>query len=156
MQTSGTIVASAPRDQVYAFVSDPQRLATCIPGCSDLRELAPGKYSAVLANRVGFVTLKFNVVVEIVRQVQNEAIDATITGTPMGLAGRLEARASIVLADAPSGTGTEIRYSVEMGLSGKLGGIGQPVFRAKSEELAKQFGANLQNALAAQTTGGAR
>lgn len=147
MQTSGTIAVSAPRDQVYAFVSDPNRLATCIPGCSDLRDLGGGKYEAVLTNRVGFVTLKFNVVVQITRQVQNEEIDATITGSPMGLAGRLEAKAGIALSDAPNG-GTQIRYSVEMGLTGKLGGIGQPVFRSKSEELAKQFGANLQAALA--------
>jgi carbon monoxide dehydrogenase subunit G len=155
VQTSGSIVVNAPRDQVYAFVADPHRLATCIPGCSDLKDLGAGKYEAVLSNRVGFVTLKFNVVVQITRQVQNEEIDATITGNPMGLAGRLEAKAGIVLSDVSNGA-TEIRYSVDMGLTGKLGGIGQPVFRAKSEELSKQFGSNLQQALSAPATGSVR
>lgn len=146
MQTTGTISVTAPRERVYAFISDPQRLARCIPGCSDLRELGPRRYGAVLANRVGFLTVRFDVVVEIAREVPGEAIDATIVGSPIGLAGRLEARAGVTLADAAGGT--EIRYAVEMGLTGKLGGIGQPVFRAKSEELARQFGANLQAAFA--------
>ena len=38
-------------------------------------------------------------------------------------------------------------YAVEMGVSGRLGGIGQPVFRAKSDELSKKFGANVRAAL---------
>lgn len=146
MQTSGTITIGVPRRDVYAFVSDPKRLAACIPGCSDLRELEPGKYSAVLSNKVAFLAVRFDVVVQIVREEPNEAIDATITGNPVGLAGRLEARAGIRLADAAD-RATQITYSVELGLTGKLGGLGQPVFKAKSEELSRVFGANLKAAI---------
>jgi hypothetical protein len=148
VQTTGTITIGAPRADVYAFVSDPQRLATCIPGCSDLREIAPGKYGAVLSNKVAFLSVKFNVVVQIVREVPNEAIDATITGNPVGLAGRLEARAGVRLSDTAVGA-TEIAYDVDLGLTGKLGGLGQPVFKAKSEELSRAFGTNLKNAIEA-------
>lgn len=151
MQTSGTITIGVPRPDVYAFVSDPKRLAACIPGCSDLRELEPGKYSAVLSNKVAFLSVRFDVIVQIVREEPNEAIDATITGNPVGLAGRLEARAGIRLADAPEHA-TQITYSVELGLTGKLGGLGQPVFRAKSEELSRVFGANLKSAIEAKGT----
>jgi uncharacterized protein len=146
VQTTGTITIGAPRADVYAFVSDPQRLATCIPGCSDLQEIAPGKYSAVLSNKVAFLSVKFDVVVQIVREVPSEAIDATITGNPVGLAGRLEARAGVRLSDAAAGA-TQIAYDVELGLTGKLGGLGQPVFKAKSEELSLAFGTNLKNAI---------
>ncbi|MFN2460478.1 MAG: CoxG family protein [Candidatus Velthaea sp.] len=146
MQTSGTITVSAPRAQAYAFISDPRRLAACIPGCTDLRELAPGTYAAVLGSKVGFITVRFDVTVEITKQEPNEAIEATITGKPMGLAGRLEARAAMTLADSDAGA-TAIRYAVELGLTGKLGGIGQPVFTSKSEQLAREFGDNLRAAI---------
>jgi carbon monoxide dehydrogenase subunit G len=90
--------------------------------------------------------VKFDVVVQIVHEVQNEAIDATITGSPVGLAGRLEARAGVRLSDAPAGA-TQIAYDVDLGLTGKLGGLGQPLFEAKSEELSRAFGTNLRNAI---------
>ena len=43
-----------------------------------------------------------------------------------------------------------------MGLTGKLGGLGQPVLKAKSVELARQFAANLKAAIekAAVQSGG--
>ncbi len=44
-------------------------------------------------------------------------------------------------------------YTVD--LDGKLGGIGQPVFRAKSDGLSKKFGANVRAALESRETAGA-
>jgi carbon monoxide dehydrogenase subunit G len=148
VRTSGTTTIAAPRAEVYAFVADPRRLATCIPGCSDLAEIEPGTYSAVLSNKVAFLAVRFDVVVQIVREVRNEAIDATITGNPSGLAGRLEARAAVRLTDATDDT-TQLEYDVELTLTGKLGGLGQPVFKAKSEELSRAFGANVKAAVEA-------
>ena len=42
---------------------------------------------------------------------------------------------------------TDIDYTSNVGLSGKLGGLGEPVFRAKSAEVAREFGENLKAAL---------
>lgn len=146
MNTTGSVTVARERAEVYAFVSDPRRLAACIPGCTNLRELEAGTYAATLSSRVGFLTAKFDVMVKIVREDPGAAIDATIAGTAVGMPGRLEAKAGVVLADAAGG-GTLIRYAVDVALTGKLGGLGQPVFRAKSEELAREFGANLASAL---------
>ena len=65
MQTGGEIETSLSPEAAFAFVSDPFKLAACIPGCSDLTEIGPNRYGAVLANKVGFINVKFNVVVEI-------------------------------------------------------------------------------------------
>ena len=43
---------------------------------------------------------------------------------------------------------TDIRYAANVGLTGKLGGLGEPVFRAKSAEVAREFAANLKAAIA--------
>jgi carbon monoxide dehydrogenase subunit G len=51
--------------------------------------------------------------------------------------------------------GTLIRYTIDLGLTGKLGGIGQPVFRAKSDELGRKFAANLKAAMEGGTLPGA-
>jgi len=66
----------------------------------------------------------------------------------------LSATAEVQLAPAGPGQ-TQISYSTDVGLTGKLGGLGQPVFKAKSVQLGAEFGANLKAAIeqhaAAQT-----
>lgn len=121
-------------------------LAQCIPGCKDLRELSEGRYSAVLTNDVGFITLSFKVIVEVIKIDPPKAIEAKITGDAIGLVGRVQATAALELSESAPGQ-TEIRYSSSVSLTGKLGGLGEPVFRAKSAEVAKQFGANLKAAI---------
>ena len=54
------------------------------------------------------------------------------------------ATASLDLTDAGEHR-TTIRYAADVGLTGKLGGLGQPVFRATSARIAKEFGANLRS-----------
>jgi carbon monoxide dehydrogenase subunit G len=152
LQTSSDISVDVPRDVAFAFLQDPQRLATCIPGCRDLRELTPNRYSAVLTSRVAFMTLSFKVTIEVLRLDPPHAIDAAITGDAVGLVGHVAATAAVRLVDEGAHR-TTIRYTTDIALTGKLGGLGQPVFRATSAQLAREFGANLKKALEAQRTG---
>ena len=140
-----------PRDVVFTFLQDPQRLAACIPGCRDLREIGPNRYSAVLSSRVAFVTVSFKVTIDITRVEAPHTLEATITGDAVGLAGHVVANAAVALTDAGVQQ-TIVRYTTDVNLTGKLGGIGQPVFRATSAQLARQFGDNLKRALEAQPT----
>ena len=146
LQTSGQIHVAMDRATVFQTVRNPVWLAQCIPGCKDLRELSDGRYSAVLTNEVGFITLSFKVIVEVVKIDPPRLIEAKITGDAIGLVGRVQATAGLELSEAGAKQ-TEIRYSSNLSLTGKLGGLGEPVFRAKSAEVAKQFGTNLKAAI---------
>jgi carbon monoxide dehydrogenase subunit G len=148
LQTTGDIIVDVDRQSAFAFIQDPERLARCIPGCKDLREIGPNRYSAVLASRVAFITLSFNVVIDVTRIEPPQAIDAKITGDAVGLPGRVAATAGVQLEEAGERR-TKVRYVTEIGLTGKLGGLGQPVFRATSAQLAQEFGRNLKAAIEA-------
>lgn len=148
LQTSGEIRVGVPRDLAFGFLQDAERLAACIPGCSGLRALGPNRYAAVLSSRVAFVTVSFKVTIEIVHIDPPNAIEATIAGDAVGLVGHVAAAAGVTLADA--GQETIVRYTTDITLTGRLGGIGQPVFRATSAQLAREFGENLKRALEAQ------
>lgn len=150
MQTGGEFTVAVPQERAFAFISDPFTIAGCIPGCSGLREIAPGKYAAKLTNRVGPISIAFDVTVELTKVEPPSAIDAAVGGNAAG--GRLTAKATVRLAALDPAT-TKVTYTVDLGLTGKLGGIGQPVFRAKSDELSKTFGANVRAALEAGTAG---
>jgi len=152
LQTSGEITADVPRDAAFAFLQDPHRLAACIPGCRDVREIGPNRYAAVLTSRVAFMTVSFTVAIEIVRLEAPSTIEAAIAGDAVGLGGHVSATALVELAEADARR-TTIRYATDIALTGKLGGLGQPVFRSTSAQLAREFGANLKHALESQPTG---
>lgn len=151
LQTTGEVSVDVERTVAFTFLQDPQRLAACIPGCRDVRELAPGRYAAVLSNRVGFMTLNFSVTIELVTVAPPTALEATITGDALGLAGHVAARAGVELIDAGAGS-TTIRYASDVALTGRLGGLGESVFRATSVRLSREFGANLKKAIEGQRT----
>ena len=144
--TTGEIIVDVDRETAFKFIEVPEQLARCIPGCSDLREVAPGRFTAVLTSEVSFMTLNFQVVVEVVKIDPAHTIEARITGRPIGFSGQLVGKAQLELADAGQGR-TVIRHSSDIGLTGKLGSLGQPVFRAKSAEMSTKFAANLKAAL---------
>lgn len=152
LQTTGEIVVAVDRDDAFRYIEVPEQLAQCIPGCSELREVSPGSFTAVLTNEVSFMTLKFQVVVEVVKVDPPRLIEAKITGKPIGFVGQLTASAGLQLSEAGPGR-TVIRHTSDVGLTGKLGGLGQPVFRAKSAEMSAKFGANLKAALERNTSG---
>jgi carbon monoxide dehydrogenase subunit G len=146
LQTSGQIQVDVDGATAFDFIGNPERLAQCIPGCKDLRELSPGRYSAVLTNEVAFITLSFKVIVEVGKIEPPSAIEAKIIGEAIGLVGRVTATAGLELSEAGPNQ-TNIRYAANISLIGKLGGLGEPVFRAKSVEVAREFGANLKAAI---------
>jgi uncharacterized protein len=146
LQTTGEIIVEVDRDTVFKFIEVPEQLARCIPGCHDLRQVAPASFAAVLTSEVSFMTLNFQVVVEVVKVNPPHAIEARIIGRPVGFSGQLTGTAELQIADAGQGR-TVIRHSSDIGLTGKLGSLGQPVFRAKSAEMSAKFAANLKVAL---------
>jgi uncharacterized protein len=141
LQTTGQIHVDVDRATAFDFVKDPMRLAPW-----GLKELSENRYSAKLTNKVSFITLSFGVVVEVAKIDPPDTIEAKITGDAIGLVGRVTANASLQLSEAGPNR-TTISYNANVTLAGKLGGLGEPVFRAKSAEVARNFGANLKAAI---------
>jgi uncharacterized protein len=146
LQTTGEILVEADRETTFKFIEVPEQLARCIPGCRDLQQTAPTSFTAVLTQEVSFMTLNFQVLVEVVKINPPHEIEARFTGRPMGFSGQLAGKAELRLADAGPGR-TIIHHSSDIGLTGKLGSLGQPVFRAKSAEMSAKFAANLKAAV---------
>jgi carbon monoxide dehydrogenase subunit G len=111
-----------------------------------------GSITVDIERPAAFVTLRFGVIVEVVRVDPPSGIEARITGDAIGLAGHVVATAGVELVEEGARR-TTIRYATDIGLTGRLGGIGQPVFRATSAKLAREFGDNLKQALEADRAG---
>src|SRR5712675_1605995 len=144
MKFNGELTVKAPRAAVYEKVRDARFFASCVDGVRDLVELSPDRYAAVFDTKVAYMKFSFKVTVEVTRSDPPREIEAKVEGAPLGVVGRLTATSLTTLTEA--GDETKIAYVVDATLSGKLGSLGQPVLRAKSREMEKQFVARLQAA----------
>ena len=132
----------APREEVYAVLSDIGGFASLVEGLNDLRCCQEGGYEATLTTKVAYMSFKFKVNVALTIREAPQKLVAKIEGVPMGLIGRLSAVTTTFLTDC--GDSTLIQYEVESTLTGKLGSIGQPVLKAKARDMEKQFEKKLQ------------
>lgn len=147
MQVGGGLSVALPRHEVFERVSKPEFLASCIPGCKDLRAIGESeRYAAVLQVQLGFIPLRFDVVVALENVVPPERLGATIQGKPKGMVGELRASAQLELT-VESEAVTGLRYTLEFQLGGKLAGMGESVVRVKADEMGKQFAKNLASRL---------
>ena len=141
MKVEGEISVQAPRELVFARLSDAPFFTSCIDGVKELTAIDATHYSALFATRIAYLRFTFKVNVEMTRLEPPTNIEAKVEGTPLGVVGRLTATAATELAEA--GDQTIIRYSIEATITGKLGSMGEPVLRAKAREMEKQFSKNL-------------
>jgi carbon monoxide dehydrogenase subunit G len=144
MKLSGDIRIKAAREKVFEALRDPRFFASCIEGIRDLKQTNATHYDAVLETKVAYLQFKFKVTVEFTRIEPPREIEAKIEGTPLGVVGRLTAASRTRLSEDPAGTLVE--YEIDTALTGKLGGIGQPVLKSKAKQMEKQFFARLRAA----------
>jgi uncharacterized protein len=144
MILSGEIKVNADREAVFKKLNDVPFFASCIEGVSELEKITQNCYKAKLTTKVAYIQFKFQVEVEIIENVFPEKITAKTEGTSIGIIGRLQATSTANLLE--EGDQTHIQYTIDLKLTGKLGGMGQPVLRSKTKELEQQFAKNLQAA----------
>ena len=59
MKWADEIIISAPKDQVYAALNDPEVLKQCIPGCEDLIQHSDTELAAKEVLKIGLVKARF-------------------------------------------------------------------------------------------------
>ncbi|HZQ14847.1 MAG TPA: SRPBCC domain-containing protein [Pseudolabrys sp.] len=146
MRVEGVIGVAAPREAVFKRLSDARFFASCVDGVQDLAEIDPSHYSATFTTKIAYLRFTFKVAVAMTKTSPPSEIEATVEGTPLGIVGRLTATARTELVERSGGT--DIRYTIDALLAGKLGSMGEPVLRAKAKEMEKQFTERLTAAFA--------
>jgi uncharacterized protein len=146
MRVEGVIGVAAPRVAVFERLNDARFFASCIDGVQDLTEIDATHYSATFATKIAYLRFTFKVTVAMTKKSPPSDIEATVEGTPLGIVGRMTATARTELTERDGET--DIRYTIDASLTGKLGSMGEPVLKAKAKEMEKQFGERLQAAFA--------
>lgn len=135
MKIEGTHQIQAPREQVYAALSDPQILQRCIPGCQSLELTDANTYRATMKAGIGPVkgTFKGNVRLEDMQPPTHYRMIVDGKGGPGFVKG--EGEFNLTESDG----GTAIAYEGEMKVGGVIAGVGQRMIEAAAKMLAAQF-----------------
>jgi carbon monoxide dehydrogenase subunit G len=149
MHVEEQIAVPAGQDQVWDFVWQTERLAACLPGCTEVETVTPGQaYRAVVQDRIGPYRIEadLDITVEEVEPPDRIRLRALGKDRRLGATQRvaLEIRLRPV---SPHETSLDATGEVEV--LGKIASLGQFAIKRKLNDILKQFGANLSAACAA-------
>ncbi len=130
MNFEGTFEVKAPRDRVWDFVIDPNKIGKCLPDLKSLQVEADNKFTAVARVGIGFMKGDFKFQLAIVEQ--NPPSHARLKGTGTGVGSSMSMDTAIDLADA--GTGTKLTYKADVQIGGTLASVGQRVIGGTIEK----------------------
>jgi carbon monoxide dehydrogenase subunit G len=135
MKIEGTQELQAPRERVYAALTDPQVLQRCIPGCESLEKTGDDSYAVTIKAGIGAIkgTFKGNVHLEDMRAPEHYRIVVDGKGGP----GFVKGSGDFDLED--TGGATLIRYTGEMQVGGAIAGIGQRMIEGTAKMMAARF-----------------
>ena len=145
MELQGSVTIPALPEHVWHALNDPEILRRCIPGCEEVQQITPEEMHARVLLRMGPVRARFAGKVKMtdVRPLQGYTLNFEGSGGSAGFA-----RGSSVIRLTPVGTATQLDYTAQASVAGKLGQIGGRLIDASSKQLADKFFSSFRDALA--------
>jgi carbon monoxide dehydrogenase subunit G len=135
MELSGTIDIAAPRDRVWAFVIDPNKVGQCGPGVESIEVTDDTHFKATAKVGVGFVSARFVVAMELAEQQPPDRAVIKAHGQAPGSA--VDATAEMTLTDAPSG-GTRMDWRADVTIAGSLASLGARLIEGTAKKMIGQ------------------
>jgi len=145
MELQGHVTIPASAEQVWQALNDPEILRRCIPGCEEVQQISPEEMHARVLLRMGPVRARFAGKVKMtdIRPLQGYTLNFEGSGGSAGFA-----RGSSVITLTTVGNDTQLDYTAQATVAGKLGQIGGRLIDASSKQLADKFFASLKATLA--------
>ena len=143
----------APIEKVWAFMTDPHRVASCMPGASLDEVVDERHFRGSIRVKVGAVMASYKGKVEMTEAdeaVHSVEIQASGTETGGGTASGTM-RSSLVAVDG----GTRVQADATVELTGKIMQMGRGMIQGVSDQLFKQFVAAARSELETAPSAGA-
>lgn len=138
MKLDGRFEVAAPRIAVWEAIRDPQVMAICIPGCEAAERITDTAYRAIVSVKLGPIGARFNLVVEIEEEVAPSLVRSRARGEEGTRASVLSSDNVLSLAEPEPGK-TEVDWSADVNLTGRLGKYGLGLMKKKAEALSQEF-----------------
>jgi carbon monoxide dehydrogenase subunit G len=135
MKFSGTTQINAPRDRVWAFVTDPNQVGQCGPGVESIEVVDDTHFKATAKVGVGFISARFHVNMEFAELVLPDKAVIKAHGQAPGSA--VDAHAEMGLSGPPEGP-TTMDWSADVQLSGTMASLGARLIEGTANKMIGQ------------------
>ena len=142
MEIADDFPVTAPASKVWGLLWDFPRLAACLPGCEEITPVDEKTYKANMKQSVGPFTIQVEMTFNVTETVQGERVAFSGSGTDR-LGNRLRIDRAWVALSATSREETQVSYSAEVIMTGKLATLGYPVVKRKTRDMGVEFSRRL-------------
>lgn len=149
LQYSGQERIAASPDVVWAFVTEPEKIVTCVPELIESTVRDPSHFDAVVRVAVGPVRGRFTFKFELQPDSVAKRVQMRISGGGFGSAVDMTAVSDVVAAP---GDATLLTWSGEAIMRGPVAAVGGRVLDAQAQKLITQTFANVRDRLSQETT----
>ena len=138
----------APLEKVWAFLRDPQQVAQCIPGAERIDVIDDRHYHVVAGARVAFLSVSFAMNVTVTEIEEPIRLVSIAEGMDARIKERVKLTSTLTLE--PSGAlATDVSYSIDLAVFGKLASLGFAVIKGKAGQMAADFATCIKTRLEA-------
>jgi carbon monoxide dehydrogenase subunit G len=147
MKIEQELVVEAPPERVWAILTDPQQVASLLPGAAVTEKVDDRTFKGTMTVKVGPVTTSYRGTVRFER-LDRERWEAELVAQGQDVRGRGGAEMKMASRLYPTETGTRVAVASEVNISGILAQLGRGMIETVSGQLFRQFGEALQQKLA--------
>lgn len=135
MKLSGTQTFPASRQKVWEFLTNPQRLAKCMPGCEKLETVGENEFTGVINVGVAAVKGVYNGKVKLDEMQPPSHYKMLLDGK--GKQGFIKGTGTLDLEE--QGSQTLLKYNGDVQVGGPLASVGQRMIDGAAKMMIGQF-----------------
>ncbi len=143
MQIEGKFILKAPIQQVWDFLLEPGTLGSCMPGVEKMEAIDAKTYETIVKQKVGPISVRLKFTTTITEMEPPKYLKAIGRGGDMAKAGTFSQETIVHLKEIGKGE-TEISYTSNVSMVGRLATFGERIMRAKTKSVGEEFTRNLQ------------
>lgn len=147
MEIEKTFDVDAPPDEVWDFLTDPDRVASCLPGAAITERLGNDAYTGTMKVKVGPVSASYKGKIQF-EKLDREAGTAEIVASGQETKGKGGAEMRMTSrVTAREGGGTEVVATSQVEVTGILAQFGRGMIQDVSDRMFEQFTAAVREKL---------
>ena len=135
MKIEGRRLLPGTPEQVWALLTDPTRLAKCLPGCEKLEPDGPDRYKASINFALAAISGKYSGSLELAEKKPPRSLRMRLDGK--GIPGFVRGEGLVELT--PKKDQTELSYAGEAQIGGMVAAVGQRLLDLAARKLIQQF-----------------
>jgi carbon monoxide dehydrogenase subunit G len=155
MRLEETLEVPVSQEEAWDFLWQTKRLAACLPGCTAVEEIEPGKrYLVDFQDGIGPYKVHFQMNVEVQETQAPSLVRILSTGQDKRLGASQKALLTVTLAERTP-TRTDLHVEADVEILGKIASLGQFAIKRKAKDTVKRFAENIGQELRTQRAGAA-